>query len=145
MHRRSLQAGQRQRAIALGLHTGGVLGRLYAEALEDAPPAAPRALAAAGAGPVQRFLFALFPLARPTLEAYTLLRFEANLRAATVVGLLGGGGLGLLLSNSLQLGFYARSTTLVAVVWITVGLADWLADRVRREVGREAELIATRE
>jgi phosphonate transport system permease protein len=132
-------------AIALGLHTGGVLGRLYAEALEDAPPAAPRALAAAGAGPFQRLLFALVPLARPTLEAYTLLRFEANLRAATVVGLLGGGGLGLLLSNSLQLGFYARAATLVTVVWITVGVADWLANGIRVEVGRDGELFATRE
>jgi phosphonate transport system permease protein len=132
----ALGLGPRSGALALGLHTAGVLGRLYAEALENAPPAAPRALAVIGAGPLQRLLWGLWPLARVSLEDFTLLRLEANLRAATVVGLVGGGGLGLLLSNNLQLGFHDRAATLVLVIWGTVGSMDALAHRARAVLAR---------
>jgi phosphonate transport system permease protein len=119
-------------ALALGLHTAGVLGKLYAETLEEVPPRPAEELRAAGASALQRLCWAVWPQARETLLGYTLLRWENNLRASTVVGLVGGGGLGLALYNNVQLGFYGRASTLVVVIYLLVAVTDALADRLRR-------------
>jgi phosphonate transport system permease protein len=118
--------------LALGLHTAGVLGKLYAESLEEVPPDAVEELRGIGASGLQRILWAAWPQARETLASYTLLRWEHNLRASTVVGLAGGGGLGLALYNAVQLGFYDRASTLVIVVFLLVSVTDALAHRLRR-------------
>ena len=117
--------------LALGLHTGGVLGKLYAETLEEAPPKPVEALRAAGARPFQIFLWAMWPQARPMLAGYTVLRWEMNLRVSTVLGLVGGGGLGQAIYNNVQLGFYTRLSTLIALVYALVILTDWVSDRLR--------------
>ncbi|HEX8501910.1 MAG TPA: ABC transporter permease subunit [Pyrinomonadaceae bacterium] len=117
--------------LAIGLHTGGVLGKLYAETLEEAPPKPVEALRAGGARPLQLFLWALWPQARPMLVSYTVLRWEMNLRVSTVLGLVGGGGLGQAIYNNVQLGFYERLTTLIAVVYALVIATDWVSDRLR--------------
>ena len=119
--------------LALGLHTAGVLGKLYAETLEEVSTGAPEELRAIGAPALQRLVWAAWPQARETLASYTLLRWENNLRVSTVVGLAGGGGLGLALYNAVQLGFYDRAATLVAVVFVLVSVTDALADRLRRK------------
>jgi phosphonate transport system permease protein len=118
-------------AAALGLHTAGVLGKLYAETLEDVPQAPGEELRAAGATPLQRLAWAQWPQARQTLAAYTLLRWETNLRLSAVVGLVGGGGLGLALYNDVQLGWYPRAATLVLIIYLLVVVTDFLADRLR--------------
>jgi phosphonate transport system permease protein len=118
-------------AAALGLHTAGVLGKLYAETLEEVPDAPVEELRAIGATPLQRLLWARWPQARETLLSYTLLRWETNLRLSTVVGLVGGGGLGLALYNDVQLGWYPRVATLVLVIYLLVVVTDFLADRLR--------------
>jgi len=127
--------------LALGLHTAGVLGKLYAETLEEVSTGAPEELRAIGAPALQRLVWAAWPQARETLASYTLLRWENNLRVSTVVGLAGGGGLGLALYNAVQLGFYDRAATLVVVVFVLVSVTDALADRLRRKpaVQREPE------
>lgn len=76
--------------IAIGLHTAGVLGKLYAEAMEEVPRHPLEALYATGARPLQVFLRGIWPQARPMLRNYTLLRWEANLRVSTILGLVGG-------------------------------------------------------
>lgn len=119
-------------ALAIGLHTAGVLGKLYAETLEEVPEGPVEELRASGATPAQRLSWAMWPQARETLFGYTLLRWETNLRVSTVVGLLGGGGLGLALYNNVQLGFYPRVATLVLLVYLLVSVTDWLADRLRK-------------
>jgi phosphonate transport system permease protein len=118
--------------LAVGFHTAGVLGKLYGDALEEVPPGPVAALHAAGANVSGRLLWAVLPQAWSTLASYTLLRFEANLRAATVVGLVGGGGIGLVLYNDIQLGFYDRVGTLILVVYGLVAWSDWLSSRLRR-------------
>jgi phosphonate transport system permease protein len=123
--------------LALGLHTAGVLGKLYAETLEEVPRGAVEELRGIGASGLQRLLWAAWPQARETLASYTLLRWEHNLRASTVVGLVGGGGLGLALYNAVQLGFYERASTLVLVVFLLVSITDALADRLRRKPATE--------
>ena len=118
-------------AAALGLHTAGVLGKLYAETLEELPEAPAEELRAIGATPLQRLFWALWPQARETLASYTLLRWETNLRLSTVVGLVGGGGLGLALYNDVQLGWYPQAATLVLVIYLLVVATDFLAGRLR--------------
>ena len=118
-------------AAALGLHTAGVLGKLYAETLEELPEAPGEELRAIGAGPMQRLFWALWPQARETLLSYTLLRWETNLRLSTVVGLVGGGGLGLALYNDVQLGWYPQAATLVILIYLLVVATDFLAGRLR--------------
>lgn len=118
-------------ALALGLHTAGVLGKLFAETLEEVEPRSLLALRAAGAGGLQILLCGMLPQARATLVGYLLLRWENNLRASAVVGLLGGGGLGLLLHNAVQLAFYPRVATLVLLVYGMVAASDLASERLR--------------
>jgi phosphonate transport system permease protein len=117
--------------LAIGLHTGGVLGKLYAETLEEVPMKPVEALRAGGARPLQIFLWAMWPQARPMLVSYTILRWEMNLRVSTVLGLVGGGGLGQAIYNNVQLGFYTRLTTLITLVYALVIATDWASERLR--------------
>lgn len=117
--------------LAIGLHTGGVLGKLYAEILEEVPSGPIEALRATGARRFQILIWGMWPQARTLLTSYTVLRWEMNLRVSTVLGLVGGGGLGQAIFNNLQLGFYARLSTLILVVYSLVLTADWLSYRLR--------------
>jgi phosphonate transport system permease protein len=120
--------------IALGLHTAGVLGKLYAETMEDVPLRPVEALRSVGARPLQLLLWAIWPQARPLLSSYTVLRWETNLRASTILGLVGGGGLGQAVYNNVQLGFYGRLTSLILLVYALVLASDWIGERLRLRV-----------
>ncbi|HST23455.1 MAG TPA: ABC transporter permease subunit [Blastocatellia bacterium] len=117
--------------IAIGLHTGGVLGKLYAETLEEVPMRPIEAMRAIGGRPLQLLFWAIWPQARPTIISYTALRWEMNLRVSTVLGLVGGGGLGQIIYNNIQLGFYTNLATLIMLVYIMVVATDWLSHRLR--------------
>lgn len=121
--------------LALGLHTAGVLGKLYAETFEEVPERPIEALRATGARTLQLLVWGIWPLARATLSSYTVLRWEMNLRASTILGLVGGGGLGQAIYENVQLTFYPRVLTLIAVVYLLVISSDWLSDRVRHRLG----------
>jgi phosphonate transport system permease protein len=120
--------------IALGLHTGGVLGKLYAETMEEVPFRPVEALRSLGARPIQLLLWAIWPQARPRLSSYTVLRWETNLRASTILGLVGGGGLGQAIYNNVQLGFYTRLSTLILLIYALVLASDWIGERLRLRV-----------
>jgi phosphonate transport system permease protein len=120
--------------LALGLHTAGVLGKLYAETMEEVPIRPVEALRSLGARPWQVLLWAIWPQARPLLCSYTVLRWEMNLRAATILGLVGGGGLGQAIYNNVQLGFYSRSSTLILLIYALVLTTDWIGERLRMRV-----------
>ena len=130
--------------IAIGLHTGGVLGKLFAEAMEEVPRAPIEALYALGARPFQVLLRGVWPQAKTMLLNYTLLRWEANLRVSTILGLVGGGGLGQAIYNDIQLGFHQRVATMILVIYALVIASDWIGDRWRgysqstTEVAKEA-------
>lgn len=121
-------------ALALGVHTGGVLGRLYAEALEEVPPGPVLALRASGATPLAAAAFGVLPQAWPQLVAYTLYRFEVNVRAAAVLGVVGAGGLGRELYVALSLFQWGRASTLVLALLVLVLVVDagsgWLRQRI---------------
>ena len=114
-------------SIALGLHTGGVLGKLFAETMEESPQEQVEAMLAFGASPLQCIFWASLPQAWPMMRRYILLRWDMNLRAATILGLVGGGGLGQALYNDVQLGDYRKVSTLIAAVVVLVMCSDWLS------------------
>ncbi len=120
--------------LALGLHTAGVLGKLYAETMEEVPNRPVEALRSLGARPLQILLWAIWPQARPLLSSYTVLRWEMNLRASTILGLVGGGGLGQAIYNNVQLGFYPRLSTLILLIYALVLTSDWIGERLRMRV-----------
>jgi phosphonate transport system permease protein len=122
--------------LAIGLHTAGVLGKLYAETLEEVPQRPVEALRALGAGPFQLLVWALWPQAKGMLASYTVVRWEMNLRISAILGLVGGGGLGQAIYNNVQLGFYARLGTLLLVIYGLVICSDWLGDNVVRRAYR---------
>src|SRR6185503_1671001 len=117
--------------LAIGLHSGGVLGKLYAETLEEVPVRPIEAIRAVGGRPFQLLVWAIWPQARPTIVSYTILRWEMNLRVSTILGLVGGGGLGQIIYNSVQLGFYSNLATTIALVYILVVTTDWISHRLR--------------
>lgn len=118
--------------LAIGLHTAGVLGKLYAETLEEVPRKPVEALRAMGAGPFQLLTWGILPQAKRMLASYTIVRWETNLRVSAILGLVGGGGLGQAVYNNVQLGFYARLGTLLLVIYGLVMVSDRIGDAVFR-------------
>lgn len=119
-------------ALALALHTAGVLGRLYAEALDNAPAAPRLALQLAGAPGGLAFLYGTLPGAAPQLIAYTLYRWEMNIRMAAILGFVGAGGLGQLLYVELSLFHYAQASTVIIAMLILSIAVDQVSARLRR-------------
>lgn len=115
--------------LALSIHTMGVMGKLVADTIEESSPGPPRALRTLGATRLQTLLWSVWPAVRLTLFNYTMLRWDMNLRAATILGLVGGGGLGQLLYNSVQLGFYQQVGTAIVVICVVVLCSDYVASR----------------
>ncbi|PAT40379.1 phosphonate ABC transporter, permease protein PhnE [Vandammella animalimorsus] len=122
--------------LALALHTSGVLGRLFAQSLESAAPEVAQALRLRGAGALQTFAWATWPQIAPQLLSYTLYRWENNIRAATVLGIVGAGGLGQMLSYHLGL-FHMRETgTVLLAMLLLVAVVDGCSFAIRRVMAR---------
>jgi phosphonate transport system permease protein len=119
-------------ALALALHTAGVLGRLYAEALENLPPHPVQALRLAGSGRIASFCYGALPSLWPQLLAYTLYRWENNIRMASVLGFVGAGGLGQMLYVSLSLFQQAQAASVILAMLLLVLMVDVLSGRVRQ-------------
>ena len=122
--------------MALALHTTGVLGRLFAESLENADPGPAFALRAQGAGTVQVFAYATLPQVVPQLMSYTLYRWENNIRAAAVLGVVGAGGLGQLLAFHMGLFHMGKTATVLGAMLLLVALVDGLSHGWRRWLTR---------
>ena len=122
--------------LALALHTSGVLGRLFAEAIENSPTGPADALRAQGVRPLLIFLYATLPQVLPQLVSYTLYRWENNIRAAAVLGVVGAGGLGQLLSFHMGLFQMGKTATVLAAMLLLVALVDSLSYLWRRTLTR---------
>lgn len=118
--------------LALALHTTGVLGRLFAEALENTPPAPAEALRLSGSGRISAFCYGTLPLLWPQLVAYTLYRWENNIRMASVLGFVGAGGLGQMLYMSLSLFQEAQASTVILAMLLMVLAVDALSGWARQ-------------
>jgi phosphonate transport system permease protein len=118
--------------LALALHTTGVLGRLFAEAIENTPPGPGDALRASGVPVGRVFLYATLPQVLPQLLSYILYRWENNIRAAAVLGVVGAGGLGQLLAFHMGLFHMGKTCTIVGAMLLLVALVDALSHASRR-------------
>jgi phosphonate transport system permease protein len=117
---------------ALALHSSGVLGKLFAESLENVPTDSIRALKATGASRIAVAAFGNFPLAAGPIAVHTLFRFEWNVRAATVLGIIGAGGIGEALYNAQQLFFYHEVLAYLLVTCALVGVFDFASTELRK-------------
>jgi len=118
--------------LALALHTAGVLGRLFAEALENTPTAPAEAVRLAGGGRVAAFAYGTLPAVWPQLVAYLLYRWENNIRMASVLGFVGAGGLGQMLYFSLSLFQQAQAATVILAMLLLVLCVDSLSAWARQ-------------
>jgi phosphonate transport system permease protein len=117
--------------LALGFHTGGVLGKLFSEVIEDVNPQPIEALQGTGASTAAVLAYGIFPLALPQLVSYTLYRWEVNIRAAAIIGVVGAGGIGRDIYVAISLFHYQQLLTLLLMTLIIVTLVDYLSAWVR--------------
>ncbi|GAC1539464.1 MAG: hypothetical protein NVS2B17_14780 [Candidatus Velthaea sp.] len=123
--------GLKAGVFALTLHTAGVLGKLLAESIETAERGPSEALAAIGATRSAATTIGLLPGAAGTMAAHVLYRFEWNVRASTILGMVGAGGLGQAIFNAQQLLFYRQLVVYVIVAVLLVLAIDAAAGRIR--------------
>jgi len=120
--------------LALAWHTTGVIGRLFAETLENTPPEPTQALRLSGTRPAMAFLYGTMPSVTPQLVAYSLYRWEINIRMAAILGVVGAGGLGQLLYFSLSLFQQPQAMTVIIAMLVLVTVVDaasaWLRGRL---------------
>jgi len=121
-------------ALALGFHTGGVLGKLFGEVLEDVDPRPLEALQAGGASRGAILLYGILPQAWPQFLAYALYRWEVSIRAAAVLGFVGAGGLGQRIHIAISLFLDHQLLTLILAIYLMVTLVDALSGWLRRRV-----------
>ena len=120
--------------LALAFNTTGVLAKLYAEAIEVVDPGQIEAVQASGANPIQVFTHAIFPQILPTVVGMTLYRFESNVRAASVLGLVGAGGIGLYVTESMRSFNFREASAILIVILTAVFLVDFLSAKVRAKL-----------
>lgn len=120
--------------LALAWHTAGVIGRLFAETLENAPAEPAQALRLSGCRPALAFFYGTMPNVVPQLVAYSLYRWEINIRMAAILGVVGAGGLGQMLYFSLSLFQQRQALTVIIAMLLLVVIVDgasaWLRQRL---------------
>jgi phosphonate transport system permease protein len=117
--------------LALGLHAAGFLGKFYAEDIENADKKPQEALEAIGAGKLKTLWYAVMPQVLPQYVAYTLYILDRNVRMATVIGLVGAGGIGQELKGRFDLFQYGHVATILIAIFIVVFVLDQISARLR--------------
>jgi len=120
--------------LALAVHSAGQLGKFYAEAIENIDPGPVEALEATGAHKLQVIAYAIIPQIIPEFVTYTLYRWEVNVRAATVLGLVGAGGIGFELMTSMRLFQYRDTSMILLVILVAVILVDYTSNKIRSAI-----------
>lgn len=124
--------------FALACHSTGMLGKFYAEILEHVDPAPGDALKSHGVSPLGVLRFSVLPQILPRLVDVTVYRWEHNVRAATVLGLVGAGGLGLEIMTAFHLFEYREAAALIIVLLALVTVINLIGERIRSHfLGRD--------
>jgi len=125
--------------FAVAIHTVGALGKLYFEAVENADMRPEEGLRAVGATWSERVRFAILPQVLPNFSSYALLRLEINVRASTIIGAVGGGGIGEELKLAISRGNGAKTLAMILLLFGTIVAVDQFSAALRRRlVGRHA-------
>jgi len=117
--------------MALFIHTAGTLGKLFSEAVEAIDPGPVEGIRATGASPYQEVLFGVIPQVLPLWVSFTLYRFESNVRSASVIGLIGAGGIGFALSQSFRTFEYQKVCAILIILIVAVGIIDYTTAKLR--------------
>lgn len=117
--------------LALAIHTSGVLGKFFADEIENAPPGPQTALAASGANAMKVLRFAVLPHVLPAWIAYIQYIFERNIRTATVLGIVGAGGIGMELKGRWDLFDYGHVSTILLAIFATVVVLEMFSQKLR--------------
>ncbi len=120
--------------LALALHGAGMLGKFFAESIEEIDQGPIEALRSTGAGPIQIIVFGVMPQVITAWIAVILYRFETNLRQATVLGMVGAGGIGFELVGSMKLFQYQDTATCILVIVVMVMSADFISSKLRARI-----------
>ncbi len=120
--------------LALWVHTTGVLAKLFSEAVEAIDPQPAEGIRATGAHPVNVILFGVIPQVTPLWVSYTLYRFESNVRSASVVGMVGAGGIGMVLWEVVRGFQYAQTATVLILLAASVTLIDTVSAQLRKHL-----------
>jgi len=120
--------------MALFVHTTGILAKLFSEAVEAIDSRPVEGIRTTGASPVQEIVFGVIPQVLPLWLSFSLYRFESNVRSATVLGLVGAGGIGQVLFESIRGFYYAESAAILILVIITVTIVDLMSQQLRKLV-----------
>jgi phosphonate transport system permease protein len=120
--------------MALFVHTTGVLAKLFSEAVEAIDPRPVEAIRTTGASRLQQIIYGVIPQVLPLWISYSLYRLESNVRAATVLGLIGAGGIGQVLFETIRGFYYPQAAAILLIVALTVTVMDLLSQQLRRRV-----------
>jgi phosphonate transport system permease protein len=120
--------------IGIALHTWGSAAKLFADHIENTPLGPLEAVETTGAGRLTAIAYALVPDVAPVMLSTTLFWWEFNVRASTVLGVVGAGGIGQELKNSMDLLDFSRLFTIIAVILIVVTALDQLSGWLRRKL-----------
>ena len=118
--------------LALFVHTLGTLAKLFSEAVEAIDSRPVEGIRATGASALDEVVYGVLPQVMPLWISYTLYRFEANVRSASVVGMVGAGGIGMLLWDAIRGFDYGRTSAMLIVIVLTTTLIDYASSIVRK-------------
>ena len=120
--------------MALFVHNTGIIAKLFSEAVEAIDPQPVEGIRATGASRLQEVIYGVIPQVIPLWVSFTLYRFETNVRSATVLGIVGAGGIGFVLHESIRSFLYAETAAIILIVIVSVTMIDLLSAYVRRLV-----------
>lgn len=118
--------------LALWVHTTGVLAKLFAEAVEAIDPRPVEGVRATGANVLEEILYGVIPQVLPLWISYSLYRFESNVRSASVLGIVGAGGIGVILYEVIRGFEYAQTAAVLIIIIVSVTLIDLISARIRQ-------------
>ncbi|MEO0458063.1 MAG: phosphonate ABC transporter, permease protein PhnE [Cyanobacteria bacterium P01_A01_bin.114] len=120
--------------LALFVHTAGTLGKLFSEAIEAIEPGPVEGIRATGASKVQEIIFGVIPQVIPLWTSFTLYRFEANVRSASVLGIVGAGGIGVSLYQSFRSFKYGKVCAILIILITAVAIIDTVSAKIRQRL-----------
>lgn len=118
--------------MALFIHTTGILAKLFSEAVEAIDPHPVEGVRSTGASALDEIVFGVIPQVLPLWISYSLYRFESNVRSATVVGMVGAGGIGVVLWEIIRGFYYAETCAVMLIIVLTVSTIDLISARIRK-------------